>query len=46
LKKLLAENYRLGEWRESLAAAYQLGQEPVWTNLDRLAALHFQNASG
>jgi hypothetical protein len=46
LKKLLAENYRLGEWRESLVAAYQLGQEPVWTNLDRLAALHFQNAGG
>ncbi len=44
LKKLLAETYRPGEWRESLAAAYPLGEGPAWTGLDRLAATHFQNA--
>jgi len=46
LKKLLAEDYRPGQWREPLAAAYQPGPGPVWENLDRLAAAHFQNAAG
>ena len=46
LKKLLAEDYRPGGWREPLAAAYSLGQEPVWMELDRLAAVHFQNVAG
>ena len=45
LKKLLAEEYRPGQWREPLAAAFQLGPEPVWENLDLLAAAHFQNAA-
>jgi len=42
LKKLLTENYKPGEWRESLAAAYPLGPEPAWAALDRLAAGHFE----
>jgi hypothetical protein len=46
VKKLLAENYRPGEWREPLAAAYQLGHESIWTDLDRSAAAHFQNTAG
>jgi hypothetical protein len=45
LKKLLVEKYHPGEWRESLAAAYALGEGPAWTGLDRLAAAHFKNIS-
>jgi hypothetical protein len=45
LKKLLAEDFRPGEWSEPLAAAYQGGPGPAWENLDRLAAAHFQNVA-